>query len=51
MRERAELMGGAISFSTPASGGTLLQLTVPRQRIEALASEVASVIKQAVTKQ
>ncbi|MGA6981357.1 MAG: sensor histidine kinase [Candidatus Sulfotelmatobacter sp.] len=51
MRERAELMGGAISFSTPASGGTLLQLTVPRQRIAALASEVASVIKQAVTKQ
>jgi signal transduction histidine kinase len=56
MRERAELMGGTISFSTPASGGTLLQLTVPRHRIEALESEITSVTepsmaKQSVTKQ
>ena len=35
MRERAELMGGSIAFSTPAAGGTLLQLTVPREKIEA----------------
>jgi signal transduction histidine kinase len=35
MRERSELMGGAIVFSTPAAGGTLLKLTVPRERVEA----------------
>ncbi|HZW94050.1 MAG TPA: histidine kinase [Candidatus Eremiobacteraceae bacterium] len=34
MRERSELMGGRIVFSTPAAGGTLLQLVVPRDRIE-----------------
>jgi signal transduction histidine kinase len=34
MRERSELMGGRIVFSTPAEGGTLLQLTVPRERVE-----------------
>jgi signal transduction histidine kinase len=34
MRERSELMGGRIVFSTPAAGGTLLHLTVPRERIE-----------------
>jgi signal transduction histidine kinase len=34
MRERAELMGGEITFSTPAGGGTLVQLTVPRENIE-----------------
>jgi signal transduction histidine kinase len=34
MRERAELMGGRIVFSTPASGGTLLHLTVPREKVE-----------------
>jgi signal transduction histidine kinase len=34
MRERAELMGGRVVFSTPASGGTLLHLTVPRERVE-----------------
>src|SRR5208283_3726673 len=32
MRERAELMGGGVAFSTPAAGGTLLQLSVPRQK-------------------
>jgi signal transduction histidine kinase len=46
MRERAELMGGAIVFSTPPSGGTLLQLTVPRERIEVLQSETDSATKQ-----
>jgi signal transduction histidine kinase len=34
MRERAELMGGRIVFSTPAEGGTLLHLIVPRESIE-----------------
>jgi signal transduction histidine kinase len=34
MRERAELMGGRIVFSTPAAGGTVLHLTVPRERVE-----------------
>lgn len=33
MRERSELMGGRIVFSTPAAGGTLLHLTVPREQI------------------
>jgi signal transduction histidine kinase len=35
MRERAELMGGQIVFSTPAGGGTLMHLSVPRENIEA----------------
>jgi signal transduction histidine kinase len=34
MRERSELMGGRIGFSTPAAGGTLLHLIVPRANIE-----------------
>jgi signal transduction histidine kinase len=34
MRERSELMGGRIEFSTPAAGGTLLRLAVPRENIE-----------------
>jgi signal transduction histidine kinase len=34
MRERAELMGGRILFSTPAGGGTLVHLTVPRDKVE-----------------
>ena len=34
MRERSELMGGRIAFRTPAAGGTLLHLTVPRERVE-----------------
>jgi signal transduction histidine kinase len=34
MRERSELMGGGIAFSTPAEGGTLLHLTVPREKVE-----------------
>jgi signal transduction histidine kinase len=34
MRERSELMGGRIVFSTPPAGGTLLHLTVPREQVE-----------------
>jgi signal transduction histidine kinase len=34
MRERSELMGGRIVFSTPGAGGTLLHLTVPREKVE-----------------
>ena len=34
MRERSELMGGQIAFSTPATGGTLLRLIAPRENIE-----------------
>jgi signal transduction histidine kinase len=39
MRERAELMGGRIQFSTPAAGGTRVHLNVPRQKIEAAEKE------------
>jgi signal transduction histidine kinase len=35
MRERAELMRGKLDFSTPAGGGTLLRLVVPRENVEA----------------
>lgn len=34
MRERAELIGARIIFSTPAAGGTLLRLIVPRENTE-----------------
>jgi len=34
MRERSELMGGRIAFSTPADGGTVLHLSVPREKVE-----------------
>jgi signal transduction histidine kinase len=34
MRERSELMGGQIAFSTPAAGGTLLRLIVSRESVE-----------------
>ncbi len=34
MRERSELIGGRIVFSTPAAGGTLLHLTVPSEKVE-----------------
>jgi signal transduction histidine kinase len=34
MRERSELMGGQIVFSTPTEGGTLLRLIVSRERVE-----------------
>jgi signal transduction histidine kinase len=35
MRERSELMGGRIAFSRPPEGGTLMHLTVPREKAEA----------------
>ncbi len=35
MRERAQLLGGTISFLTPAGGGTLVRLAVPREKLEA----------------
>jgi signal transduction histidine kinase len=39
MRERAELMGGQIHFSHPPQGGTLVQLSIPREKIESLEKE------------
>jgi signal transduction histidine kinase len=35
MRERAELLNGAIEFVRPAEGGTLVRLLVPKEAIEA----------------
>ncbi len=35
MRERAELLGGTIAFSSPAAGGTLVRLEIPREKTEA----------------
>ena len=32
MRERAQLLGGEIDFTRPAQGGTLVRLTVPKER-------------------
>ena len=43
MRERSELMGGQIVFSRPAEGGTLVHLTVPREKAESYAKEDHSV--------
>lgn len=34
MRERSELMGGTITFTRPAEGGTLVRLVVPRELAE-----------------
>lgn len=45
MRERSELMGGEISFSRPPEGGTLVHLTVPRQKGEANGREDQSVAR------
>jgi signal transduction histidine kinase len=36
MRERAELLGGQILFTTPHGGGTLVHLSVPRENVEAV---------------
>ena len=33
MRERAELLGGTIEFSRPVPSGTLVRLTVPREKM------------------
>lgn len=45
MRERSELMGGGISFSRPPEGGTLVHLTVPRQKVESYGKEDQSVAR------
>jgi signal transduction histidine kinase len=34
MRERAELLGGKIAVTRPTEGGTLVRMTVPRERLE-----------------
>ena len=39
MRERAELMGGRVIFSIPSTGGTLLRLTAPRDKIQVFDGE------------
>jgi signal transduction histidine kinase len=39
MRERSELLGGRLVFSRPSQGGTLLHLTVPREKAEAHGKE------------
>jgi signal transduction histidine kinase len=39
MRERAELMGGRIVFSIPSTGGTMLRLTAPRDKIQVFDGE------------
>ena len=39
MRERSELMGGRITVSGLAEGGTLVHLTVPREKAESYAKE------------
>jgi signal transduction histidine kinase len=34
MRERSELIGGKLTILQPATGGTLVRLSVPRERVE-----------------
>jgi signal transduction histidine kinase len=45
MRERSELMGGQITFSRPSDGGTLVHLTVPREKAESYGKEDHSVAR------
>jgi signal transduction histidine kinase len=35
MRERAELLGGRLEFTTPPAGGTRVRLTVSKEKVEA----------------
>jgi signal transduction histidine kinase len=35
MRERAELLGGTLEFTSPATGGTLVRLRIPKAKSEA----------------
>ena len=39
MRERSELLGGRIIFSRPPEGGTLVHLSIPREKAEAYGKE------------
>jgi signal transduction histidine kinase len=39
MRERSELMGGQLLISRPGEGGTLVHLTVPREKAESYGKE------------
>jgi signal transduction histidine kinase len=43
MRERSELMDGRLVFSRPAEGGTLVYLTVPREKAESHGKEDHSI--------
>ena len=43
MRERSELMGGQLSVTRPAEGGTLVHLIVPKEKAESYAKEDHSV--------
>ncbi len=43
MRERSELMGGQIIFSSTVKGGTLVHLSVPREKAESYGKEDHSV--------
>ena len=45
MRERSELMGGQIVFSRPPEGGTLVHLTVPREKAESHGKEDHSIAR------
>jgi signal transduction histidine kinase len=45
MRERSELMGGKLVLSRPEEGGTLLHLTVPREKTESYGKEDHSVAR------
>ena len=40
MRERAELLGGSLKFETPAGGGTVVRLSVPKESISHEAQEM-----------
>ena len=45
MRERSELMNGQLVVSRPPDGGTLVRLTVPREKAESYAKEDHSVAR------
>jgi signal transduction histidine kinase len=40
MRERAELLGGSLSFETPAGGGTTVRLRVPKESVSREPQEI-----------
>ena len=42
MRERAELLGGTLEFSRPMPSGTLVRLTVPREKMGEKSGEIWS---------